>query len=225
MSGRRRRQMRQLDVAEVARLISGDLDEMAVADMHTPLQDSNTAGRAGLRWQCERLLRGKVSREERVRASKILVALLPDSLDTIRGLVSLRESRDQHEVHFSLFCFLGDVRELHGSHLDRRLLDLLRDYLVTVRSEAALAAWKAGDTIASCWSAGDAVPALGIAAKDGRYVAGRLGALSGLEEILKSSSARSKREREIESVIRSICMRDRSSRVRNVASFALNSGR
>lgn len=223
MSDHHRRQKHRLDMAEVASLIPGDPDKITVAEIHTALQDVSTADHARLRWQCERLLRGEMKREDRVRASKILVALLPDSLGAIEGLVSLQESRDRHEVHFSLFCFLGDVRGLCGSDLDRRLLGLLTDYLVTVRSEAALAAWKAGDTIASCWPVSEAVPALHAAAKDGRYVAGRLGALSGLEEVLKSSSVRSKAE--IESLIRCMCMRDRSSRVRNVASFALSSHR
>jgi len=198
------------------------VDGMGTLELSAAARALSKADRRRLQWACENDLRDdrKAALEElRVRAAKVLVALLSESLDAIGSLIALRSSRWRYEVHFSLFLFIGDVRRLYDASVDRQLLDLLGGYLMTVRTGTALAAWKAADTIASCWPVGDALPRLEVAATEGKYVAGRLAALSGLEELLKKrdDAIRSR----IEPVIRSMCVRDPSAKVRRVASFAM----
>lgn len=194
----------------------------STAELAAAARTLSKADRRRLQWTCESNLRDDrkaAVRELRAQAAKVLVALVPETLDAIESLVALRSSRWRYEAHFSLFLFLGDVRRLHGANVDRRLLDLLSRYLMTARTETASAAWKAADTIAFDWPVRDALPRLEAAATKGRYVAGRLAALSALEQILRErgDAARSR----IEPVIRSMCIRDRSARVRNLASYAL----
>jgi hypothetical protein len=201
------------------------IDAMSTMELAAAAGGLSKTDRRRLQWRCEKDLRDdrKASiREKRVRAAKVLVALLSESLGAIESLIALRSSRWRYEVHFSLFLFVGDVRRLVGAGVDRRLLDLLGGYLMTVRAGTALAARMAADALASSWPVGDALPRLEAAATEGKYVAGRLAALSGLEEILneRGDATRSR----IEPVIRSMCIRDPSAKVRRVASFALAGG-
>lgn len=202
----------------------GAVDAMRVEELCGSVSALSKRDRRRLQWGCERILRDDrraACREERVRAAKVLVALIPDSVDAIESLTALRSSRWRYEVHFSLFLFLGDVRTFHASGLDRRLLDLLVNYLMTVKAPTALAAWKAADTIASCWPVASSLSVLEGVARTAQFAAGRLAALSGLEELL-GGAIEPGRSR-IEAVIRSMCLRDRSARVRRAAGRALAS--
>ena len=214
-----------LDLQDVAGIEPAVVDAMSIEQLSESVNALAKRDRRRLQWTCENDLRDdrKVAvSEQRVRAAKFLVALLSESIDAIESLVALRSSRWRYEVHFSLFLFVGDARLLHGPTLDRRILDLLGSYLMTVKTRTALAAWKAADTIASCWSITDARARLEAAAMTGAYVSGRLAALSGLEEILEKQAG-AERSR-IQAVIRSMCLRDRSARVRRAASFELSGG-
>ena len=177
------------------------------------------AQRARLQWQGESALRGDVGREDRIRAAKILAALLPQSFRAIEALLAIRGSAAQSEIHFALFLFLGDLRGVMTADVDRRLLSLHTDYLLDVRTESAFAAWKVGDAIATCFPARDALDALDVVARRAKYVAGRLGALTGLEWLLRNTTGRT-RER-AQSIARSLCMADASARVRRLARHAI----
>lgn len=199
--------------------------QMSAVELAADVATLSRAGRRRLLRACENDLRNDrkaASEEVRVHAAKILVALLPESLDAIESLIALRSSRWRYEVHFSLFLFIGDVRHLFGASIDRQLVDLLSRYLMTVQASTALASWKAADTIVFCWPPRESLPRLEVAATEARCVAGRLAALSALEELLKAQGEATRSR--IEPVIRSICLRDRSARVRRLARFALDDG-
>jgi hypothetical protein len=167
-------------------------------------------------------MRGDAKRHERERiaAARLLVACLPDSMSVIRRWVRATSGRWDYEIHFSLFCFLGDSQLLG---LDRMLTEaLLRsvsDYLLTARKNTAKAVWMAGDLLGDHWEGPKALTILVDASCNARYVAGRAAAIHGLEHRLRRSGQRDRSL--ILNVLESIARRDRSPRLRRRAARML----
>jgi hypothetical protein len=154
-------------------------------------------------------------------AAAVVVALLPASRETICRWVNDRSGIDVYEVHFSLFCFLDQVPRLAGGvELASEVLSLVETYLLEVASEAAQAAWMAGDLLGDHWEEKQALPALIRAAREARYVAGRYGALHGLFQVALRTEGESARKLAM-SALRHASRNDRSARVRRTAGFYL----
>jgi hypothetical protein len=159
----------------------------------------------------------------RVSAAKTLVALLPESEAVIRRWLSRFEGRAAHEIHFSLFCFLDEVPALPGTRaIARKIPALVEQYLGTVRSNTALAAWMAGHFLGEHWRRDEALPVLLRVATSGRHVAGRLGALSALDTLLSRTSGRARRM--VLQCFRDVSRSDRSEEMRARAAAILREG-
>jgi hypothetical protein len=132
------------------------------------------------------------------------------------------DDRTWYEVHFSLFVllevyFIDDrfpaTREFHAA-----IPSILRRYLMSVKHEHAQAAWNAGDSFSIRHRGADAItPHLLDAAKDARYVAGRLGALHRIRHLLAQLEKQAGDSSAILRAMRSLARGDRSPRVRRQA--------
>ena len=152
----------------------------------------------------------------RVFLSKALVALLPESFDSLSRLLTLRGSRAVGELHFSIFVVLSDAHRLTLTGRDRRaLLSLMQDYLMMIRSQAGRAAWMLGDALGDHWPLEESLPILLQAARQARYVPGREGALHGLSHALERAEKQS--QWRIMAALQQVSTGDRSERVKRYA--------
>lgn len=157
--------------------------------------------------------------EERIVGARILVALLPDSLDSIQELLITRSNRWDYELHFTLFCYLDDSQFLPLTERTKsEVLKLIFDYLVSARVNTALAVWMAGHSLGNHWAGDEALGYLQRAAVKGVYAAGRKGALSGLEDRLKSML---EDQETILKTIQDVSIRDSSQELRKRARLLL----
>ncbi|MGH7392722.1 MAG: hypothetical protein ACREM3_25170 [Candidatus Rokuibacteriota bacterium] len=152
----------------------------------------------------------------RVGAVKVLVALLPSSLQTIHQWLHRRGRDDVYEVHFTLFCFLDRVVEVSESKaLRRRVLSELRWYLGSIKSEAAQAAWMAGDLLGDHWNVDEALPVLVWAANHAQHDAGRRGAVHGIAHMMNRVSGA--KHRALTELLDKVARSDPSGRMRHYA--------
>jgi hypothetical protein len=162
----------------------------------------------------------EAANDERIRRSalKSLLALLPQSLGTMRRLLADFSHRFCFEVHFSLINLL-DPDFLSNS---RRVtaFQLLETYLLQVPSERAAAAWLAGHKLGFHWDIRETYPFLLKPAKKGKHPIGRKCAVYGLQEGV--AGATSKLRRRIIDALEGISRTDASSQVRRAASASLS---
>jgi hypothetical protein len=155
---------------------------------------------------------------QRIAIAKLLLALLPITLETLLNL--LRERRPP-ELLFSLFCTVDQTLDLQ---LDDDILNQIAAavgaYLLEVESETARAPWMAGDLLGDHWPMDVALPILLGAAENARYKAGRAGAVHGLSHALERADKR--RQWEIAAMLERVASRDRSQHVRAYAEDVLN---
>lgn len=179
-----------------------------------------------LLWLCEKAIREpSVVGNGRLRLSvaKVLVALVPQSLAVIERLLQRANDHNLHELHFSLFCFLDRVPELSdGRNFAKELSRLVEKYLLTVKYETAQAAWMAGDLLGDHWDPREAIRILMKVVRQGRFSAGRKGALHGLGHALDKVG--SKETSAILSVICDVSQSDRSEDVKSYARLLLSRG-
>lgn len=174
---------------------------------------------------CEQVF-GEISlrkdESSRVAAAKIMVALIPDSIDSIRNWINSKSGKNIYEIHFSLFCFLDQVPVLrNGKEFAREIPPLMEDYLLKIKSKSAYAAFMAGDLLGDHWEVSESLPILIRAAKGARFVAGREGAIHGLAQILNRSSESDTHRGPIISLLRNIRRHDSSKEVRVSANLVL----
>jgi hypothetical protein len=149
--------------------------------------------------------------ESRVGAVKVLVALYPQSKNFL-GEWLRRSDAAAFDVHFSIFCFLDAIRQER-----RELLEWVHRYLRDVRVESAHAAWMAGDLLGDHWPLGLSLAALTDVARNGRFNAGRAGALDGIEMAAKRLSRTDPRRRALLRVLRQVQASDRSKFIKSRA--------
>jgi hypothetical protein len=172
---------------------------------------------------CDAILSDAAVREdERVACSRILVGLLPFSLNVIERSLGHRESKQDYENHFTLFCFL-DLRTIAFiglSHfVKERILGLLSQYLHHVATKRAYAAWMCGDLLGDHWEGNvEALDVLLSAIQKASYVPGRLAALHGIEHwVDKGSYGESKTSKRVADTLFRVSNFDRSRKVRSGA--------
>ncbi len=185
-------QISRLGVLEQSRLLTLAADELALQD--TRVDESST-----------------------VAFAKVLVGLLPRSLDLIAEVLSRPADSATSELQFSVFVFLGEWRALRGAdRWSEPLLRLIEEYLQSVSSTRAHAAWMAGDLLGDHWPSSESLPILLRLATQAHFVAGREGALHGLSHALERVS---KAEQwSIMAVLRKVSRSDRSKAVQRYAS-------
>jgi hypothetical protein len=175
-----------------------------------------------LKWVLEILRDSKLCKSDRHRvgAVKTLVALLPSSEEAIRALLIPNQDAAVAEIQFTLFCFLDRLPELAGGRaLASDVPRLVEEYLLKIRSRAALAPWMASDLLGDHWKVSEALPVLSHVATQGRFVAGRAGALHGLEMLIPRCGLR--RNGRIKQILREVAHNDPSPSVRNLANMIL----
>jgi hypothetical protein len=167
------------------------------------------------------LMRGKARglASNRIAAAKMLVALLPESLPAIEKWLATSQDRLCYELHFSLFCFLGDAQSLPVKPSVRDAVKAaVVNYLSTVRSDAARAAWMAGDLLGDHWQGREALLDLIGVALNGPCAAGRKGALHGLGHRLDRASDADV----VVDTLRRVVVQDRSAGVKRYARSLLS---
>lgn len=169
--------------------------------------------------QVESLLKGPCRKNtgERVAGAKVLVALLPESLQMIERSLQRTEDRWCYELHFSLFCFLGFAQTLSPS-MCQKIYRVVQTYLETARRDTAMAAWMAGDLLGDHWSGHHILPDLARLALNAAFAAGRKGALHGIEHRLQHPGEPRKEKSAVLKTLFAISTSDRSPAVRRYAS-------
>ncbi|MEW5884624.1 MAG: hypothetical protein AB1725_10430 [Armatimonadota bacterium] len=157
---------------------------------------------------------------------KVLLAAVPESLHHLKDLVLGRIGSEQDR--FVCFCHVEETVMPIGAPARRQLLSWVEEYLLTVKSQAGYGAWMAGDLLGEHWpSLREAVPVLARAILEGRYAAGRLGALHGsAHAIVRLSSGGGWRflflRDQLLNALRTVADKDRSSRARATARDVLD---
>jgi hypothetical protein len=147
--------------------------------------------------------------------AKVIVALLPESFPQLQDLLT-PDGNGVAEAQFSLFVFLDDAPRLLNRREQRdRVLSLVGQYLLKVRHDAARAPWMAGDLLGDHWPFEESTPVLIHAARHGRFVAGREGALHGVSHALQRVPQRL--QWELVSILKSVAEKDRSVKLRRYA--------
>lgn len=125
----------------------------------------------------------------RVPFCQLLVCSVPASIPVIERLITRFDNQIDYEVHFSLFCWLDSLQHVPQTELVSqfilRIPYMIGRYLLQVPVKTASAAWMAGDLLGDHWTVQPALPILLSMAVSARNVAGRLGALHGLEQIYR----------------------------------------
>jgi hypothetical protein len=157
----------------------------------------------------------------RLSAVEVLVALVPDSVDTIKRHINAKKDRYDYEIHFSFFCFLDEVPDLPGGEeFAKEIPPLIEKYLMELRRDTAHTAFMAGDLLGDHWDLEESLPILMRLATSARFAAGRDGAVQGLEQALKRLKDPDK-EKSILALLRKIARSDRSEGVQTAARLAI----
>ena len=159
----------------------------------------------------------------RVSAVKVLISLIPESWDVVRRLLSEKNRSGAYEIQFTLFCFLDAVRQWPlAQHVAREVPRLVGEYLKGIRSEAGMAAWMAGELLGEHWDDEESLQCLIEAARRGRFVAGRKGAVHGLGHRIANASGSTRKR--LESVLKHVETTDRSEAVRKYTKSVQTNG-
>lgn len=171
---------------------------------------------------CENLLADKTivnDESKRVAIIKVLVSLFPSSFEIIKKLLYAKNSKDEYEIHFTLFCFLNYLKEVNSNFtFKEELLLEINNYLKTIPKKTSAAAWMLGDMLGDHWELDESIPILIEAAKNAKYLAGRLGALHGLEHALENKPIS---KDSLMVTLKNISTKDKSAEVKKYASSIL----
>lgn len=161
----------------------------------------------------------KKNQLSRVAWARLLVALFKDTFPLILHLLERRQDRWDYEMHFSLFCYLDWIPEWpDGQPFVPVTLEAVKKYLLSVDREVALASWMAGHLLGDHWDPKTALPVLLECAINARFAAGRLGAITGLEDRLSDPEQDTAPIRQVLELLQET---NRSPRVRLSAAYAL----
>lgn len=181
--------------------------------------------KASLLAACISALTGPQSSKDdavRIAAVRGIVALLPLSRGAIADLLNKFQSRDDYEVHFTLFCYLDWAQEMPAAPaLTADVLMIAENYLMIVPCETARAVWMAGDMLGGHWNEQEAAPVLMRTSQGAKYSVGRMGGLVGLKELLDRLPTESDSHKDILRAVRKISTSDPSKYVKEDADFLL----
>jgi hypothetical protein len=165
------------------------------------------------------LKNGRLRADEVIRdgAARLVIALLPRTFDLFEEILSDQSSPYWYEIHFAMFSAL-DRSDL-DENSQRRVISLVRDYILQIPREAGYAAWKAGDLLGDEWLDIETRKILMELALAAKYRAGRKAALHGIEEALERDPETYRDE--LMRVLRQVAKNDPSNMVRGYAQYAL----
>jgi hypothetical protein len=153
-------------------------------------------------------------------AVRLIVALLPHTFHVLEKLLFDFSLSFWYEVHFTAFSAL-DRRDLSEAD-QRKVLALVEKYVQNSKSEAGFAAWKAGDILGDEWFGPETVEILERLLFSARYVAGRNAALHGIQHAMNEVTPSEKKR--LRSLVSKLASEDRSSEVRDYATYTLKDG-
>jgi hypothetical protein len=164
----------------------------------------------------------QLKRNENLRngAVRLIMELLPKTFPVLERLLSDSSSPLWYEVHFTAFnsLYRSDLNEID----QMRLLVLVEQYLMNAKSEAGAAAWKAGDMLGDEWYTPETLQILEKLVLSARYVAGRKGALHGIQHAMDEATPSEMKR--IRSLLRKVASEDPSAEVRDYATYTLTDG-
>lgn len=126
----------------------------------------------------------KIAEEDtRIAIIKILIALLPESIQVIKTLINNKSSLIDYEIHFTLFCFVSNIFYIKiEKKIVNEILLLIRDYLINAKYDKAMAVWMVGDLLGDHWkNLNEALNTLLDILKYSKYSEGKKSALHGIE--------------------------------------------
>jgi hypothetical protein len=202
------------NIVELGRAALGiDIGASTVETIASGVRKLPGQNRVKLVRKTDNLLRSYSRRAERDRiaGAKLLVALLPESLETIKRFLEKTDDRWWYELHFSLFCFL-DSAQSRSARISESVYRKVKDYISSASSNTAQAAWMAGDLLGDHWAGSHVGADLGELALTAQYVAGREAALHGIEHRFRHAG---KAERvKLTKILGQLAEEDRSGAVR-----------
>lgn len=195
------------------------------SDVLAKVTSLGVEAKASLLAACISALTGPQSSKDdavRIAAVRGIVALLPLSRGAIADLLNKFQSRDDYEVHFTLFCYLDWAQEMPAAPaLTADVLMIAENYLMIVPCETARAVWMAGDMLGGHWNEQEAAPVLMRTSQGAKYSVGRMGGLVGLKELLDRLPTESDSHKDILRAVRKISTSDPSKYVKEDADFLL----
>lgn len=158
---------------------------------------------------------------KRVENIKILIALIPETINTIKKLLLDFSDEISYERHFTLFCYLDDVFDfLEDIEIINEILDLIKNYLLNVKYDYAMAAWMAGDLLGDHWRNIDsAQKVLFEVIKNSKYTTGKLSALHGIKQLFQNVDLT--RKEEIMSFLQGLLKTEKSVKVKDYINLVL----
>jgi hypothetical protein len=167
----------------------GTLGDSETTDLYACVASLSSDDACDLITTCDALLHDRAwggEERNRVGAVKLLVALLPRSLDSIREWMFRTGDPYFYEVQFTVWCFLSDTVSFAPPDpaTVETVLGLAKEYLNRVPSDEAYNAFMAADMLGDHWVGDAGVAALVDIARATRNPVGRKAAVGGLRTAL-----------------------------------------
>jgi hypothetical protein len=194
--------------------------EFASSSILSHLRELSQGKQTAIEHYAMRVLKMKQLKQEeplRSGAIRLIIAMLPKTFPTLKELLSDSSSPLWYEVQFTAFCALDrdDLTEAD----QERVLALVEDYLMNVKSGAGYATWKAGDLLGDEWNTPGTVQLLEKLLFSAKHVTGRKAAIHGIQHaILKAAPSERKR---LFALMSKVTSEDRSANVRAYANSTL----
>ena len=157
----------------------------------------------------------------RVCLIRLLVALFPRSLPLIESWLSQFKCPEDYEIHFTLFCYLNEVRHFGTASDCGEVLRIMENYLLSVPADTGHASFMAGDMLSDHWEASESLPILLRAAQKARFISGRSTGLGALDLQLEENKLSEHEKITVRRVLRSIGRKERNPGIRSVAARLL----
>lgn len=159
------------------------------------------------------------SEDDRVFVAKLIVALLPSSMQLTRRVLQPNKGDEKTaELQFSLFVALSEVLEMEISQeVFLSLLETTKAYLLAIAADTAEAAWMAGDLLGDHWPLDASLSILLEATRNALHPVGREAALHGLSHALERGTKQ--QQWEIMEAVRERASNDESAAVRSYAAM------
>lgn len=121
----------------------------------------------------------------RVTVVRVMSSLLPKSIDLLSRWLVIHDDTCCYELQFTTFCYIDWIGTLPNTrNYKYSVLDIVKQYLIHVKTSKASAAWMAGHLLGKHWPTVESLPILIAASRHAKYVAGRKASLFGLRDIL-----------------------------------------
>lgn len=158
----------------------------------------------------------------RIVASRVIAALLPESLGLVRTLLSASgDTLALGELRFSAFVALSDLaQDPQLQSFIPQVAPSVESFLLGASSDLGESAWMAGDMLGDHWPLTEGLPVLLRVAREARHSAGRLGAIHGLSHAL--GRATKHQQWEIVGVLKAVVAEADDESVRRSADLALH---